>query len=317
MFRVIRRLEDIGPDERGGAICIGNFDGVHAGHRVLFRRAVELGKLYGWTPSVLTFDPHPTKVVAPARAPRLLSSIAQRVELMHAEAIEQVFVLVFDRQFSQMSAEDFVRHVLAEGLGARAVLVGDNFRFGKGQAGDLALLERLGSELGFQVETAGAIRVRSRFVSSTEIRRLVESGNVSMACRLLERPFWLEGQVVRGAGIGAKQTVPTLNLETESEVLPAHGVYVTQTRDLDSGRMWPSITNVGTRPTFDGNSVSIETYLLSELGGDSPSHIRVKFRRRVRDERRFESPEALKAQILRDVSRAQTYFRRLEAFACR
>jgi riboflavin kinase/FMN adenylyltransferase len=221
MFRVIRSLKDVRPHERGGTICIGNFDGVHAGHRVLFRRAVQLGRERGWPPSVLTFDPHPAKVVAPARAPKLLTTVEQRVEFMRAEGIEEVFVLVFDRAFSQMSPEEFIRHVLVDGLGARAVLVGDNFRFGKGQAGDVRALSEIGDRLGFSTEIVPAIHVRGRLVASTEIRRLIESGNVSMACRLLERPYWLEGEVVRGLGIGSRQTVPTLNLDTKAEVRPS------------------------------------------------------------------------------------------------
>jgi riboflavin kinase/FMN adenylyltransferase len=147
-------------------------------------------------------------------------------------------------------------------------------------------------------------------VSSSEIRRLILAGAVSTAARLLERPHALFGKVVRGRGIGSKQTVPTLNMATEAEVIPAPGVYITRTRDRDSRRAWDSITNVGYRPTFDGQSLSIETFLLSPFDGQTPARIRVEFLRRVRDERKFESPEALKTQIMKDVGRAQAYFRR-------
>ena len=147
-------------------------------------------------------------------------------------------------------------------------------------------------------------------MSSSEVRRLIEAGNVSLACRLLERPFALEGQVVPGHGVGSKQTVPTLNLHTEAELLPATGVYITRTSDLKSDRRWDSITNVGYRPTFDGDSLTVETFLLSPLSGEPPAEIRVEFLRRVREERKFENPSALKTQILKDVARAQAYFRR-------
>jgi riboflavin kinase/FMN adenylyltransferase len=175
-------------------------------------------------------------------------------------------------------------------------------------------LERLGREYGFTVEAVPAVVVRGRIVSSTEVRHLIEAGSVSFAARLLERPYALDGQVVRGHGIGSKQTVPTLNLDTTAEVLPAHGVYITHTRDRDSARTWPSISNIGYRPTFNGDRLTIETFLLQPLEGDSPRRIRVEFLRRVRDERKFDSPEALKTQILKDVARAQAFFRRVAGF---
>ena len=165
-------------------------------------------------------------------------------------------------------------------------------------------------QLGFRVEVLPGLTLRRAMVSSSEIRRLVETGDVSRAGRLLERPFALEGDVVRGHGVGARQTVPTLNLSTPAEVLPATGVYITKTQELD-GRRWPSVTNVGYRPTFGGSELSIETFLLAPLEGPAPQRIRVAFLRRLRDENKFESPEQLKAQILRDVGRAQAYFRRV------
>jgi riboflavin kinase/FMN adenylyltransferase len=312
MLRVYRGLDEIGPDARNCAVSIGNFDGVHAGHRRIFRRVAELGRERGWTPSVLTFDPHPAKIVAPHRAPKLLNTTEERLEYMQAEGIEHVFVLGFDKAFSEQSAESFVRNILVDRLGVRAVLVGDNFRFGKGHAGDVALLRKLGEQYGFLVEVTPGVRLRGRAVSSSEVRRLVTTGNVSGACRLLERPYSLQGQVVPGQGIGSKQTVPTLNLSTHAEVLPATGVYITRTRDLDSQRAWNSITNVGYRPTFSGEGLTVETFLLSPPDGDPPRRIRVEFLRRVREEQKFESAEALKKQIMSDVGRANVYFRRLK-----
>jgi len=146
--------------------------------------------------------------------------------------------------------------------------------------------------------------------SSTEIRNLLQVGDVSRACRLLARPYWIEGRIVSGHGIGLKQTVPTINLDTTADVIPADGVYVTRTTDVDNSRTWNSITNIGMRPTFDGHERSIETFLLTAFDGKTPERIRLEFLKRVREEKRFESPEALKAQILRDVQFANTYFRR-------
>src|SRR5713101_7374687 len=253
-FRVFRSLDQVPLVFGPSALTIGNFDGVHAGHRRILRRVSELARQYRWNPSVLTFDPHPAKIVAPARAPRLMTTPEQRCRFMEQEGIRQVLILPFTEALARMSPEEFVRQILVEALGAKAVLVGENFRFGRGQAGDVRLLRELGRELDFLTEVIPAVTLRHSLVSSSEIRRLVDAGDVSRAGRLLGRPFALEGDVVHGHGIGVRQTVPTLNLATAAEVLPAVGVYVTRTQDIDAsnGRSWPSVTNVGYRPTFGG-----------------------------------------------------------------
>jgi riboflavin kinase/FMN adenylyltransferase len=311
-IRVFRSLEEAAPLFGPSALTIGNFDGVHAGHRRILRRVREIAAANGWKPSVLTFEPHPAKVVAPARAPRLMTVPEQRCRLMEQEGIEQVLIMPFTGETALLPPGEFVRRILVEALGARAVLVGENFRFGHKQAGDVRLLRELGAALGFATEVIPAVTLRGTLVSSSAIRRLVESGEVSRACRLLERPFALEGAVVHGHGIGSKQTVPTLNLAPATEVLPRTGVYVTRTHDPVAGAAWPSVTNVGHRPTFGGDDeLSIETFLLAGLNGPAPERIRVEFLLRLRDERRFPAPELLKQQILRDVARAQRYFRRV------
>jgi len=307
-----RSLNELPADFGPCAVTIGNFDGVHAGHRHIMRRVVETAGEHGWKRALLTFEPHPAKLVAPSRAPRLLTTLQQRCELMEQQGIEQILILPFTDEIAKLTPEEFVRQILVDRLGARAVLVGDNFRFGNRARGDVNALRAFGQKYGFVTQVVGAISIRNRIVSSTEIRRLIDAGEVSTACRLLGGPFALEGRVVRGHGVGSKQTVPTLNLATSAEVLPARGVYITRTRDLNSSRQWPSITNAGYRPTFGGDTeLSIETFLLRPLEGGTPEEIRLEFLRHVRQERKFESPEALKAQILRDVSRAHAYFRRL------
>ncbi|HUS07994.1 MAG TPA: bifunctional riboflavin kinase/FAD synthetase [Bryobacteraceae bacterium] len=292
------------------AVTIGNFDGVHIGHRRIFERVVELARAHDWTPAVLTFDPHPAKIVAPTRAPKLLSTLEQRFSLMRAAGIQQIEVIPFDRTFSELSPEEFACRILMDRLDAKAVLVGENFRFGNKQSGDIRLLRELGDKYGFLTEIISGIRARGRVVSSSQVRQLIEHGQVSMVCRMLARPYEITGQVVTGHGIGSKQTVPTLNLKTAAEVIPATGVYITRTQDPVSGRSWNSITNVGYRPTFGGDELTIETFLLEPLAGDPPGQIQLSFLRRVREERRFDTPGALKTQILQDVTRAQTYFRR-------
>ena len=229
---------------------------------------------------------------------------------MREEGIQQVIVLPFNREFASLRPEEFARKILVEGIRAAGVYVGENFRFGARQSGDVELLRQLGDQLGFRVEVVPSAYVRGRMASSTEVRNLLGNGQVSLACRLLERPFWVQGEIVHGHGIGSKQTVPTLNLNTAAEVLPADGVYITRTTDLEDGRQWQSISNIGIRPTFDGTKRTIETFLLSPFDGTTPARIRLEFLKRVREERKFDSPEALKSQILQDVKRAQTYFRR-------
>jgi riboflavin kinase / FMN adenylyltransferase len=309
-MRIFRSLAEARGEFPPSALTIGNFDGVHLGHQRIFERAAALGAERGWKPSALTFEPHPTRIVAPERTPRLLTTPERRAELMAEEGIQQVLILPFTREIAELPPEEFARQIVAGDLGARAVLVGENFRFGRRQSGDVRLLEQLGRELGYTTEVIPTAQCRGRRVSSSAIRDAVERGQVALAARLLQRPYALDGNVVRGRGVGGKQTVPTLNLATTAEVIPARGVYLTRTHDLESARQWNSITNIGYRPTFGATSeLSIETFLLDPLE-EPPSRIRVEFLCRVRDERKFDNPEALKTQILKDVRVAQNYFRR-------
>jgi riboflavin kinase/FMN adenylyltransferase len=297
----------------GAAVTIGNFDGLHAGHRRIMERVVQLAREHGLTPTVLTFDPHPTRVVAPARAPKLMTTCAQRTGLMRQAGIQNVVVMPFTEQLSKLSPEEFARLILRDQLNARIVLVGANFRFGAGQKGDVDVLRDLGSKLGFTTTIIDEVKRHGRVVSSSGIRKLITEGNVSLANRLLERPYSVEGEIVPGRGVGSKQTVPTLNLRTATELLPPPGVYISRTTDLDgAARVWDSITNIGYRPTFGtSEELTIETFLISPFSGATPSRIRLEFLRRIREEKKFDTPEALRQQILRDVNRAQAYFRRL------
>ena len=312
-LRIYRSLAEVPPDFGPSALTIGNFDGVHAAHRKILRRVTEVAVERGLKASAVTFNPHPSKVVAPARAPRLMSSPEQRCAFMQAEGIEQVLIMPFDRQVAHLTPEQFVEQVLVQKLRVRAMVLGHDFCFGYKQSGNVRVLEELGRKYGFTTEEVKAVTVRGRLVSSTAVRQLIEAGLVSQAARLLERPYALEGEVVAGRGVGSKQTVPTLNLAPNTEVLPATGVYVTRTRDLENHRVWPSVTNVGYRPTFgDDQQISIETFLLSPLAGETPRHIRVDLLWRVREERKFPDAQTLKQQILRDAGVARAYFRRIK-----
>ena len=292
-------------------LTIGKFDGVHTGHSYLLKQVVAVAKERGLKPAAMTFDPHPACVVAPDKAPLPLMPLEERCARIRELGIQQVYVLHFTQEIARLTPEEFVSRYVRDLMHARVVMVGNNFRFGNKQAGDPEVLSALGEKYGFETRLVPAVKLRGLMVSTSEIRQRIGTGEISLANRLLGRPYGIEGEVVHGHGVGSKQTVPTLNLRTTAEVVPADGVYITRTRDLDSARQWNSITNIGMRPTFDGHERTIETYLLDPLNGASPVRIRLGFLRRVRWERKFDSPEALKAQILRDVARAATYFRRV------
>jgi riboflavin kinase / FMN adenylyltransferase len=313
-MRVYRGLAELPEDFGPSAVTIGNFDGVHLGHRAILRRLRILADANRWTSSALSFDPHPTKVVAPQRTPKLMTTLDQRARLICEAGVKQVLILPFDAATARLTPEEFAEELLARRMGARAVLVGENFRFGCRQAGDVRTLQALGERLGFAVEIVEAVRFRGQVVSSSSIRALISEGRVAYANRLLGRPYALEGRVVTGRGVGSKQTVPTLNLETEAEVIPARGVYATRANGMDA------VTNIGYRPTFgESEQLSIETFLLG-VEGQGPrsgeTQLTVEFLARLREERKFDSPEELKARILFDARAATRYFRRSKAI-CR
>ena len=310
-MQVFRSLADAAGRFGPCALTIGNFDGTHLAHQALFHEVALLARSKNWQPAALTFDPHPAYVVAPDRAPKRITGFDQRAAVMEACGLAKVLILPFTPDLARVSPEDFVTEILVKTLNTRAIVVGDNFRFGHKHAGDMHLLAELGLRLGFSTHIEPAIRSRYGVISSTLVREAVFAGKMAMARRLLGRPYSLTGPVVPGHGVGSKQTVPTLNIEPATEVLPPDGVYISHTRDLHAPRAWNSITNIGLRPTFNGDRRTIETFLLDPFDGVTPASIEVQLLRRVRDEIRFPSPEALKTQIFRDVARANSYHRRL------
>jgi len=309
MLKVYRSLDEIPAGFGPSVATIGNFDGVHCGHRKILELAKRLARQHGWRTATLTFDPHPLQVVAPERAPRLMTSIEQRREVLQRVGVDAMVVLPFTTEFSKQSPEEFVEQVLVQGLRCSCVVVGENFRFGHRHAGDIDTLERLGRRFGFATEAVGPLRMGGQTVSSSRIRAAVAAGHSDVARRLLGRPFELAGEVVPGRGIGSKSTAPTLNLNPQVDLWPANGVYVSETRELSGLRRWRSVTNVGVRPTFGESDRVVETYLLDPLVGSSPTAIGVGFLRRLRDERSFESSEALREQIYRDIAESERYFR--------
>lgn len=293
------------------ALAIGNFDGVHLGHRALVAAAVAYAGEHGLKPTILTFDPHPTHIVAPQRVPLMICSLAERVRLLKEAGAEEVHVEPFTSELAALTPREFVLQVLVQKLNAKGVFVGENFCFGAQKAGTPEVLRALGEEFGFATRFLPPVCYRHEVVSSSAVRRYLSEGRVSRSNRLLGRCFALSGPVVSGYGIGSKQTVPTLNLRPAPNQLVPRGVYITETFETPTGRRWQSITNAGVRPTFGGEELTVETFLLSPFEGPTPENIRVEFRHFVRPEQQFPDPQSLKAQILRDVKRAQTYWRRV------
>ncbi|MBG99786.1 MAG: riboflavin biosynthesis protein RibF [Solibacterales bacterium] len=313
MFKAYWSLEDVPEDQGYTALAIGNFDGLHRGHIEILERTKREARRLGGEAVVLTFDPHPTTVVRPEHAPALLMTPAERVRHFDRYGLDAAVVLAFTPEIASLSPADFVRTILVGKLRARSVVVGESFRFGHQQSGTLAVLRALGRDLNFETHDVRPVMAVGRTVSSTAIRELVRAGKVEAARRLLGRPFSVVGEVVPGKGIGSKQTVPTLNLVPDADVHPAHGVYVTLTCDRESGKQWSSVTNVGLQPTFNGNEQTIETYIIDPLEVHTFSRIEHSFLHRLRDERRFDSVEDLRQQILSDVESTKRYFRRFRS----
>lgn len=291
-------------------LALGNFDGVHRGHRKILERVCRVASERGGTPVVMTFDPHPPRVVRPDKAPPLIMTKAQKLEAIEAAGVQGAAIVRFTAELSHWDPDTFVERVLVDWLRVADVWVGANFLFGHDRAGNFSLLRTLGARYGFRAEKIDPIRYKDFVVSSTRVRRLLGEGRVDEAGALLGHQYYLDGTVVEGAKRGQALGFPTANLMTANELLPPHGVYAT-TATL-GGAVRASVTNIGQRPTVDtSGQVSIETHIFDlreDLYGQA---LRVGFVQRLRDERRFDSVEALQAQIAADCDRARMLFSRL------
>lgn len=289
------------------AIAIGSFDGVHRGHAELIGRAVDRARATGGESVVLTFEPHPAQVLAPAHAPRLLTTTERKLELFADLGVDVCILEPFSLALAALSPQAFVREVIADGLGAAHVVVGYNFTFGKDRAGNPETLAHLGSEHGFSVDVVAPVAAGGSTLSSTLARTLVSAGDVAAARAILGRDFDVDGTVVRGAGRGHDLGYPTANIDTGGELLPAHGIYATWMRLLDGDPAKDLIcaTSVGTNPTFAGGALSIEAFALDFSGDLYGRRVRLGFVDRLRGEQTFDSPQALSEQIRRDVEKVR------------
>ena len=296
-----------GEARKSTVLTIGNFDGMHRGHQEILQRVIERAGQKQCMSAVLTFFPHPVSVLRPLEAPALLLTLEQRLAAFDAVGIDAALVLPFNEALSKMTAEAFVKQYLAETMRANMVLVGENFRFGHRQEGDVRKLVSLGMESGFDVEIVKSLGVDGTVVSSTAVRKALGEGRVEDAAHLLGRPFALSGHIQPGTGQGRKLVVPTLNLHTEQEMLPKTGVYVTQARV--GSNLFPSVTNVGMRPTFNGLRLTIESHLFDFDQLWSSGEMEVLFLARLRDEKKFAGPDTLRAQVLKDIDQAKEFHR--------
>ena len=295
--------------QRPTVLTLGVFDGLHLGHQLIMRTVVERARAVNAVPTVITFDPHPRAVLHPESAPPLLQTFDQKIEGFGVLGIEQTIVVRFTKAFSAISAEHFLRDVVTDRLHAREVYLGKGFAFGHNREGNIELLKRLGSELGFVAGEVPEFKLRGQRVSSSKIRELLARGQVNLARRMLGRPYGVEGRVAKGSERGHKLGFPTANLHPHNRVIPRNGVYVTGT--LIDGQWRRSVTNVGLRPTFgDASEPSVETFVLNWDGDLYGDVVRVRFLYRLRAERKFGSVDELKDQIAKDVSRAESYFER-------
>ncbi|MCZ7683490.1 MAG: bifunctional riboflavin kinase/FAD synthetase [Sandaracinaceae bacterium] len=289
---------------RTAVVTLGNHDGVHLGHRALLTAARERAGREGLTVTAVTFDPHPSVVLAPDRAPPLLTTIARRRELLLALGADEVTVLRFDRELASTSPEGFAEDVLARRLDARSVVVGPDFRFGRGRAGDVTALRALGEAHGFDVISVPPVTLEGEAVSSTRVRAALARGEVAEAARLLGRAHDVDGTVVRGDGRGRSIGVPTANLDCDPVLLPADGVYAVVLRVHGERELLRGVANLGVRPTFAAGR-SVEVHLFDVDRDLYDARVRVGFVERLRAEQRFDGIEALKAQIARDAERAR------------
>ncbi len=302
-MKVARGLENPPVFSGGTAVAIGNFDGLHLGHQRILRFLTERARENRLTSLVLTFSPHPEKVLSGARTP-MIQTLEQRLRGLRRSGVEAVLVARFSRAFANLSVDEFGRLISAT-LKARAVVVGENFRFGRKRRGGITELRRLGQKYGFAVHPCPPVIREGQTVSSSRIRALLLAGRVSPANRLLGRPYTIEGKVVKGRGLGRDLGFPTANVLPENEIAPP-GVHLTMA--LVRRRAYPSLTNSGHRPTFGPGPAQIETYVIDYQGALYNRKIGLRFLRRLRTERKFPGAEALISQIRKDVAASRSYF---------
>lgn len=290
------------------ALAVGNFDGVHLGHAELLRRLADAASRRALVPTVLSFEPHPREFFAPDAAPARLSTLREKLELLAEAGVEQTMICPFNAAFAALSADEFVEQVLVGALRVGHLIVGDDFRFGRGRTGDFALLQAAGRQHGFTVETMGSVTVDGERVSSSGVRRALADGDMERAARLLGRPYVIDGQVVHGQKLGRQIGFATANLRIKHNPLPMTGVFAVEVGGLGETPL-PGVANLGIRPTVGGTRPLLEAHLFDFARDIYGAHISVRFVHKLRDEQRFSNFDALKAQIAADAAAARAFFK--------
>jgi riboflavin kinase / FMN adenylyltransferase len=303
-MQIVRGLESFPPDSAPSAVALGAFDGIHLGHRAILGTAVTQARHDKLRALACTFDRHPMEVLQPDRAPLPITTLEERLELIAETGIDTTVVIPFTPAVAGIEAQTFVRDVLVGTLKAREIVVGFNHRFGRGARGDAKLLEALAPTLGFRAHIVPALMVDGVAVSSSEIRAALQRGDLPDAARLLGRPYSIRGEVVRGAGRGRTLGFPTANVKTDRPLGLPVGVYVC--RLTVGGRQHQAVVNVGFRPTFGETELAVEAHVLDFTGDLYDERVTLTFVRRLREERKFPSVEALREQIALDVAAART-----------
>jgi riboflavin kinase/FMN adenylyltransferase len=297
------------------SLTIGNFDGLHLGHRQILDDVIKTARNTGTRSLLITFQPHPLEILKPEKAPSMITPRVEKTHLIENLGIDILLVLRFDQTLSQLNGRSFVKEILSSALKMQHIFVGKNFVFGHQRSGNVDLLRQMAVELDFTVHVIPEIIIRGCRISSTWIRELIQTGRISLANRLLGRFYSLVGPVVSGAGMGRKFLFPTLNLDPAIQVIPQPGVYVTLT-GIES-QIYHSVTNVGRRPTVSGQNLTIETHVLDVELSSAPAQMELSFVHRLRSEQKFDSIQQLKSQIQRDCQKTRLFFQRLERFQSR
>jgi riboflavin kinase/FMN adenylyltransferase len=301
--RLLRSLDHLPDDLRGGAVTIGNFDGVHRGHARLVERLLASATALGGPAIVFTFDPHPVRLLRPESAPPPLTWTDRKAELLGELGVTAVIAYPTDESLLQRTPEQFFAGIVQDNLAAKAMVEGPNFFFGRGRAGNIATLSELCAQAGILLEVVQPIALGGELVSSSRVRQAIQIGDVDLARQMLTRPYRLRGMVTHGAGRGAKLGFPTANLEAIDTLLPAQGVYAA--RALTTSGDWPAAVNIGPNPTFGEHALKCEVHLIGFGGALYGQPLEVDFLSRLRSIRPFESVEALKAQLMRDIGAAK------------
>ncbi len=303
-IKIIRGLEGIKKTWPNLVLTIGNFDGVHIGHQRIMQKVTEAAGAIGGTSMAMSFDPHPVKVLSPERAPSLMTPPEEKARVMGHLGIERLLLVNFNREFAGLEPDDFIQRVLVERLHPVWIVVGHNYAFGRAKKGTTELLRQRGKRYGFKLTVVRNVRMKGQVVSSSRIRGLLEKGRVSDAAMLLGRSYMIEGTVEKGAGRGSSILgYPTANIMSPHELIPKEGVYAVKTRLL--GKVYDGVMNIGTNPTFNGGRLSPEVFIMDFKGDILGANLAVYFVKRIRDEKKFSSPEALKSAIKGDVLEAR------------